>query len=52
MNISGKHLNKTKVFDYDKEYESRRKSYLKSVSENNSFIRAELDFVATPFIDK
>ena len=24
MNIDGKHLNKTKVFDYDKEYQSRR----------------------------
>ena len=49
-NLDGKYLNKSMVFNYQKEYDKRRNSYFESVAENKSFIKAELDFAITSFI--
>ena len=49
-NIDGKPLNKDAVFNYNKEFDKRRKLYVQSVADNNSFIKAELNFAATKFL--
>ena len=49
-NIDGKCLIKKETFGYDKEYEKRKSNYLKSVTANKSFIKAELDFHSTNFL--
>ena len=43
---------KSETLNYEKEFKKRKKEYLISVSENNSFIKAELDFTSTMFIDE
>ena len=49
-NIDGKSLLKPEPQNYEKEYEARKSSYLTSVTKNNSFIKAELDFNSTKFL--
>ena len=49
-NNDGKYLLKPKTLNYEKEYEARKSSYLTSVTKNNSFIKAELDFNCTKFL--
>ena len=51
-NLDGKKLKKNETLSYEKEFQRRKKDYLKSVTENNSFIKAELDFSITSFIDE
>ena len=51
-NLDGKKLKKTEALNYEKEFQRRKKEYLKSVTENNYFIKAELDFSVTSFIDE
>ena len=38
--------------NYKKQFKKRKTEYLISVSENNPFIKAELDFTSTKFIDE
>jgi hypothetical protein len=40
------------VYNYNKEFDRRRKLYVQSVTENSSFIRGELDFAATKFFEQ
>ena len=49
-NVDGKKLNKDKTFNYEKKYKDNKRKYLESVIKNKSFIKAELDFVATDFL--
>ena len=45
-------MNKDQVLDFDVEYKRRKSEYLKSVKMNNSFIKAELAFNVTRFINE
>ena len=51
-NLDGRKLKKSETLNYEKEFKKRKKEYLISVSENNPFIKAELDFTSTKFIDE
>ena len=51
-NLDGKTMNKDQVLDFDVEYKRRKSEYLKSVKMNNSFIKAELAFNVTRFINE
>ena len=51
-NLDGKFLEVKETLNYFEEYEKRRKAYLKNVSENHSYINAELQFNATTFTMK
>ena len=48
LNIDGKPLKKDKTFGYENEAHDKMCEYFKSVEENKSFMKAELDF--TPSI--
>ena len=52
QNLDGKMLKKSETINYEKDFKIRRAEYLKKVTENNSFIKAELDFAASVFIDE
>ena len=49
-NLDGKALKK--ILGYEVEYKKRKREYLKSVKINNSFIKAELAFNVTKFINE
>ena len=49
-NLDGKELKISETLNYVKEFKKRKNDYLKLVTENNSFIKAELDFSATSFL--
>jgi hypothetical protein len=51
-NLNGKKLKKTKTLNYEKDLQKRKSEYLKSFTENISFIKAELDFTVTIFHDE
>ena len=51
-NLDGKMLKRLETLNYTEEFKNRKAEYLKLVTENNSFIKAELDFAATSFIDE
>ena len=51
-NLDGKTMNKNQILNFDVEYKRRRNEYLESVKINNSFIRAELAFNVTRFINE
>ena len=51
-NLDGKTMNKNQILDFDVEYKRRRSEYLESVKINNSFIKAELAFNVTRFINE
>ena len=46
-----RHLKFQKTLDFDKEFKKRQNEYLKFVTEDNSFIKAALNFEATSFLD-
>ena len=50
-NLDGKKLKKKETFEYEKEFKKRKDDYLKLVTMENSFIKAELAFNATSFIE-
>ena len=50
-NLDGKKLKKKETFEYEKEFKKRKDDYLKLVTMENSFIKAELAFKATSFIE-
>ena len=52
QNLDGKMLKKSETINYEKDFKIRRAEYLEKVTENNSFIKAELDFAASVFIDE
>ena len=49
-NLDGKDLKISETLNYMKVFKKRKNDYLKLVTENNSFIKAELDFTATSFV--
>ena len=49
-NLDGKELKIAETLNYVKEFKKRKNDYQKLVTENNSFIKAELDFSATSFL--
>ena len=51
-NLDGKAMKQEEAFDFEKEFKRRKNDYLKSVTANNSFIMAELDFDITVFLDE
>ena len=51
-NIDGKTLKVSETLDFDKEFKRRQNEYLKFVTEDNSFIKAALNFEATMFLNK
>ena len=51
-NLDEKSLKISETLDFDKEFKKRQNEYLKFVTEDNSFIKAALNFEATSFIDK
>ena len=51
-NLDGKTLKVLETLDFDKEFKRRQNEYLKFVTEDNSFIKAALNFEATIFLDK
>ena len=51
-NLDGRKLKNTETLNYKKQFKKRKIEYLISVSENNPFIKAELDFTSTKFIDE
>ena len=52
INCDGKTLKKGTSLSFVREFKSRRAAYLKLVTEENSFIKAELAFNATSFVDE
>ena len=51
-NLDGKTLKVLETLDFYKEFKRRKNEYLKFVTEDNSFIKAALNFEATIFLDK
>ena len=51
-NLDEKTIKQEEAFNFEKEFKRRKNDYLKSVSTNNSFIKAELDFNITEFLDE
>ena len=51
-NLDGKTLKVLETLDFDKEFKRRQNEYLKFVTEDNSFIKAALNFEATVFLDE
>ena len=51
-NLDGKTLKVLETLDFDKEFKRRQNEYLKFVTEDNSFIKAALNFEAAIFLDK
>ena len=51
-NLDGKTLKVLETLDFHKEFKRRQNEYLKFVTEDNSFIKAALNFEATIFLDK
>ena len=51
-NLDGKTLKVLETLDFHKEFMRRKNEYLKFVTEDNSFIKAALNFEATIFLDK
>ena len=51
LNLDGKSLKTHESLNFEKEYKKRQKEYLKFVTEDNSFIKAALNFEATSFLD-
>ena len=51
LNLDGKPLKTQESLNFEKEYKRRQKEYLKFVTEDNSFIKAALNFEATSFLD-
>ena len=51
-NLDGKTLKVLETLDFQKELKRRQNEYLKFVTEDNSFIKAALNFEATIFLDK
>ena len=52
INCDGKTLKKGTSLSFVREFKTRRAAYLKLVTEENSFIKAELAFNATSFVDE
>ena len=50
QNLDGKKLQETETLNFDKEFRKRQSEYLDFVTEENSFIKAPLNFNATIFI--
>ena len=51
-NLDEKSLKISETLDFDKEFKKRQNEYLKFVTEDNSFIKAALNFEATLFLDE
>ena len=51
-NLDGRIIKQEEAFDFEKEFKRRKNDYLKSVTANNSFIKAKLDFDITAFLDE
>ena len=51
-NLDEKSLIISETLDFDKEFKKRQNEYLKFLTEDNSFIKAALNFEATSFLDE
>ena len=51
-NLDGKTLKVLETLDFHKEFKRRQNEYLKFVTEDNSFIKAALNFEVTIFLDE
>ena len=51
LNLDRKPLKTQESLNFEKEYKRRQKEYLKFVTEDNSFIKAALNFEATSFLE-
>ena len=51
LNLEWKSLKTHESLNFEKEYKKRQKEYLKFLTEDNSFIKAALNFEATSFLD-
>ena len=51
-NLDGKTLKVLETLDFQKEFKRIKNEYLKFVTEDNSFIKAALNFEATVFLDE
>ena len=50
QNLDGKKLQETETLNFDKEFRRRQNEYMDFVTEENSFIKAPLNFKATTFL--